>query len=302
MREFDHLTTDARKQKALLAAEKSNLGSVAYGQLDFSGAPADGETVSIGGDVYQFVRINANTTADLAADITAVDSVIALDADPSIAVRAGDILRVSSEYLLVLPGSTKRSLRVRRGVFGTTAAAASSGADVFQAATRATEGRLTVPITTLTAAQAETRFVAAVGYWRKGQSLDSALGLITRASVRVKAEGKGSSTGVWLFPEEDGEPDLAETMTNGTVTEVAAGQRGSGINESAIAEKLPSGVASPRHYAFEFDVRFAKAELFTAAGILDTNQPSVSVDGKVVTVTEGSTSFAQNLVLRVTAG
>lgn len=302
MSEFDHLTNEARIQKALLAAESANQGSVPFSRVNFSGAPVDEETLTIGEDVYQFVRLNQDTAANLDGALTASDIVVELTGNPTDEIEPGHLIRVGSEYMLALPGSTSTSINVRRGVFGTSASAHADDADVFQAANVPDAGVLAVPITTLSASQAEIRLAAALDYWQDGHVFDAASGAgRLRASVKLTAHRDGAANGVYLVFDHGVEPDVAETFTNGTATDVAPGQQGDEINESAIAVTLGSAADSPMRFAFPFDVRFAKAELYVSS-VLDSNQPTVAVSGRVVTVTEGSTAFADGHVVRVTAG
>ena len=294
------------KGDAIKSLAKYDFGTVALSRLVLGGSVADQDTFTVGEDTYEIHRINTDTGADANA-MTATTGLLSLKSDVT-DVSAGDVLRIGSEYILIRFKNDDDEYVVDRGYAGSTAAAHANNSNVYQAAQAPGDGNLPVPVgATLTGATAEPLIVAAVNYWQTGhdQNLGPGSGLRKKSAVPgLEAQADGSGNGVYLLLRGGAGTDCAETFTNSGLTidsEFGTEHPPFTAQKAVVVEALTADSATQVHrFAFPFDVKGASVTSYNASSAAVTsNGPTLAVDGKIVTVTEGSTAYVTggNLVV-----
>jgi len=132
-------------------------GTKASNVLRVAANVVDGETVTIGSDVYEVDIINTDSavnTANVAGaafDAVANPAVLTLGAAPATAISVGDYVRIENEIMQVLRKNSTTEYIVSRARGGTTIATHAQNLDVF--VSNAVPTNISVPlVTTLTPA------------------------------------------------------------------------------------------------------------------------------------------------------
>ena len=307
---FDQLQGDTTiKGKALHALSKYNAGSLAHAKVTLSGVVVNGQTVTVGTDVYEFYNLTVSTTAKATEALTADTTEITLDKDPNVALVAGEVLRIQDEFVVVLQVNDVRDILVLRGAFGSTAAEHTIANSVVYHNITLTAGNLPVPLNaTLTAATAKTAFANAVNFWREGYVTNLGSHERALAHLPVFATVAASANAIVLFGAGYTDVVLATTGTNVAVTnfgpEVQVGQ----AVQSEVAHTLIAAdtTAGSVEIAFPFDVVGVSVKQFADTGkpIAPGSAPlatNITVDGQLVTVAKGTNAYTTGGVLVVTA-
>ena len=199
-------------------------GTYDYAVLDMSGIGVDQDVFQLADDIYEYNVILTDTASESVAVVAVGDTSIIFDTPPAIAMLPGDVIRMESEYMIVLdynPNGTG-SVNVLRGQFGSTEAEHSiANSDTFQAAQPVVAGNFAVPGDDTAAAAAVVDIAAAVQFWTDGgysKGLGGGIGVKVQNSLKVDAF-IGVADSVVFAKEADGGAGgaLTEGFTNGTI-------------------------------------------------------------------------------------
>lgn len=296
------------KGKALLALGKANYGSVSWARLLLTGDVIDQEVFQLGDDVYEIHDIDTDTLSESTVAVGAGDVSITFDVAPAIALVPGAVIRMESEFMVVLEVGSTTDVQVLRGAFGSTAATHSiANSDTFQAAQAVVADALAIPFAgTLTAAVADGFITDSVDFWKAGYSkgIGRGLGTTVKAGLEVTAQLDASATAIYFL--RAGAEGLAATegFTNGTISanfevenEIGTVEKTTVVRPIVTADEA----AVTLDIALAFTPTAVDVNMYTA-GVAVTNGPTVSaVDNQIVTITEGTDVFTDGDVLVVTA-
>jgi len=199
-------------------------GTYDYAVLDLSGVAVDQEVFQIGDDIYEVNSILTDTGSESLAQIEVGDTSIIFDVQPTIPPLPGDVIRMESEYMIVLDYNVNGtgSANVLRGQFGSTEAQHTIlNSDTFQAAQPVVAGNFAVPTDDVAAAAFVVDAAAAVQFWTDGgysKGLGGGIGVKVQNGLKVDAF-IGVADSVVFAKEADGGLGgaLTEGFTNGTI-------------------------------------------------------------------------------------
>jgi hypothetical protein len=284
-------------------------GTYDYAVLDVTGIAVDQETFTIGDDVYEVNVILTDTGSESVAQVEVGDTSIVFDTQPTIAPLPGDVLRMESEYMIVLdynPNGTG-SVNVVRGAFGSTEAQHTIlNSDTFQAAQPVAAGNFAVPTDDTAAAAFVLDCAAAVQFWTDGgysKGLGGGIGVKVQNGLKVDAFS-GTADSVVFAKEADGSVGgaLAETFTNGTIDAAfnAGVEPASQVYSRVMIKAAGTGALN---YVAPWDVDEAYVTLWGADGaIIEAAANTVAVAGRLVTVSAaGSLAAGVSVELVMTA-
>lgn len=208
--------------------DAGNAGAYDFATLDLTGVVVDQETFTLGTDVYEVNVVATDTGAESTVQVEAGDTSIIFDVAPTIPLLPGDVIRMESEFMIVVDYNVNGpSANVVRGAFGSTAAQHTiANSDTFQAAQPVAAGNFAVPVSATAAATAKVEIAAAVGFWSTGwrKGLGGGTGVTVQNGLKVDAfVGAGTDDVVFAYPADGGVATTAEGFTNGTLSAFAGG-------------------------------------------------------------------------------
>ncbi len=304
---FSVIAADTTKGAALQAIAKYNQGTVSLARLELSGAVADQETFSLADDVYEIHEIATDTTANLAGGITAGD--VAITTDVAHGLAEGDVLRIDSEFMIVLQVADDTNVIVVRGAFGSTAASHADASSIYAAAQAVGAGNLAVPVgTDLTATTAKDLIANAVTFWVAGYSLGvgGGRGVTKKSKFAVEVAADTTSDAINFLAAGAAGLVNAETMANATLTDFSDEIEVGTAQASSFAYTVTAAdvAAGAIRWAFPFapsvvDVSIKDSNVSTG---LKTFDGVVAIDGRIVTIdNSGASDWAAGDVILVTA-
>ena len=268
-----------------------NQGTLDFAILARSGAVTDGQTFTIGNDVYEFHQINTDTGVDTAnGELNNADTgnVVITIPDGS-HLGAGSVLRVQNEYLYIV-SATKTDALARRGAFGSTVVAHANGLNIHEADGSEGLGNLVIPYP---AAWGDGLLKPAVDWWSEYGGVKNPVGVVNL------------TTAFLFYVDVDAGLDTAETMTNGTITDFGGGAWGADTPKSEAVHTVVAAdvTATVIRFVMPFDIEQVFAEVYNADGaaVAWDGDITVSDDRLVVVDNTGSTDWAADYVVRVTA-
>jgi hypothetical protein len=238
-------------------------GTFDYAVLDQTGIAVDQDTFTIGDDVYEVNVILTDTGSESVAQVEVGDTSIVFDTQPTIAPLPGDVLRMESEYMIVLDYNANGtgSVNVVRGAFGSTEAQHTIlNSDTFQAAQPVAAGNFAV------------RLGGGIGVTvQNGLKVDAFSGVAD--SVVFAKEANGSVGGA-----------LSEAMTNATIDAAfnAGVEPASQVYSRVMVKAAGTGALT---FCAPWAVDEAYVTLWGADGaIIEAAANTVAVSGRLVTV------------------
>ena len=204
--------------------DAGNFGAYDFAVLDFSGVAVDQDTFRLGFDQYEINIILTDTASESVAVVEIGDTSIVFDTQPAIAPVEGDVLRMESEYMIVIdynPNGTG-SVNVVRGAFGSTEAQHSiANSDTFQAAQSVAAGNLACPSDDTAADAANIDVAAAVQFWSDGgysKGLGGGIGVRVQNSLKVDASIGVADSVVFGYPADGGVAQTSDGLDSVTVS------------------------------------------------------------------------------------
>jgi hypothetical protein len=266
-------------------------GTFDYAVLDQTGIAVDQDTFTIGDDVYEVNVILTDTGSESVAQVEVGDTSIVFDTQPTIAPLPGDVLRMESEYMIVLDYNANGtgSVNVVRGAFGSTEAQHTIlNSDTFQAAQPVAAGNFAVPTDDTAAAAFVLDCAAAVQFWTDGgyrKGLGGGIGVTVQNGLKVDAFS-GVADSVVFAKEANGSVGgaLSEAMTNATIDAAfnAGVEPASQVYSRVMVKAAGTGALT---FCAPWAVDEAYVTLWGADGaIIEAAANTVAVSGRLVTV------------------
>lgn len=269
-----------------------NVGKGMFDQniLSANASVADGDTVTIGDDVYEFNVVTQdsgddtqggdfnNTTENLQVEMTLAEYPNLSPVSGTDPLIVGDVIGIGSEFMRVasIGGADGVTVTFKRGWSGTTVAAHADAANILEAASLATAGRIPVA---LTATVTQAAFVPAL------------VATINDATTEaVQAVDLGLTTGaietMLLMATSPGANGLAttETFTNANIDFATATMQGGDANGApkiSVSSRSPDATevtSDVMAFALPFDPDIVFVD------IIDTNSDRKAWDGALTTV------------------
>lgn len=210
--------------------DAGNFGAFDFATLVVTTAVVDAKEFKLGEDVYESNLILTDTGAESVAIVEVGDTSIIFDTPPTIAPVPGDVLRMETEFMIVIDYNVNGpSVNVVRGAFGSTEAEHSiANSDTFQAAQSVRSGNLAVPVSALANATSSAQVAAAVEFWNVGYSkgLGGGIGVRVQNGLKVDAVSPGAGTIVFAYPADGGVASTSDGLDSVTVnfTDGGAGE------------------------------------------------------------------------------
>ena len=265
--------------------DAGNAGAYDYAVLALTGVVVDQETFTLGDDVYEINVVATDTGSEIAdaGGVAAADTTFIFDVAPTIPLLPGDVIRMESEFMIVVDYNVNGpSANVIRGAFGTTAAAhTKANSDTFQADQPVAAGNFAVPVSATTAATADDQIVAAVNFWKSGYSkgLGGGIGVKVQNGLKVDAFlAPGTTSVAFAYPANGGVATTAEAFTNGTITTFGGGVEPASQRYAKILHTVTAGDVSAGNvdYVAPWDVTNVYVDVFD-----DTTKKRLAWDGAV---------------------
>lgn len=305
---FGSIAKNTLKGLAIHALALAVQGSMSVSSLALTGVGVSGDTFTLGEDIYELLQVNTDTTVNTAngeLNSTKTGVVEITLANQSV----GRVLRVEDEFLLVVRADSA-SCAVLRGFAGSTVAAHADAVDIFGTAAAGTAGTKPVPFgATATNTTVAPLIALAVTYHAAGyyEGVGGGAALLRKSKLDVEAVSAGS--GVVMFLIAGGgnpAPDVAETLTNGTITAFTAGSEVASLVKCEEVYTVTAGdvTAGTVRFGLPFAAKFATAQVYTAAGALKAWDGAVvlAAGGRVIEVGNGGvTDWAATDVILMTA-
>lgn len=276
--------------------DAGNAGSYDFCELALTGVVVDQETFSLGGDTYEINVVATDSTQDTGTggELNNTAPVVNI---PYTGAAKGDVIRVESEFMVVLDASATSAF-VSRGFAGSTIAAHGNSLTIFKAVQQVVAGNLAVPVSATAAATADDQIVAAVNFYSDGgyaTGLGGGTGVTVQNGLKVDAFlSDGTTTVGFAYPADGGVATTAETFTNGTITAFAGGVEPASQQYSKIVHKITAGDVSAGSIDFvaPFTVNEAFAAVYLATGLIDEawDGAVVVTSGRLVTVNNAGAS------------
>lgn len=295
-KDFLLLGKETNKGSALHSLkDEGAAGAYDFARLDLSGVAVDTETFTLGDDVYEVHAILTDTGAESVAQVEVGDTTISFDTAPTIPLTNGAVIRMESEYMIVievnLTGNT--SVHVHRGQFGSTEAVHSiANSDTFQAAQLVDGNNFAVPTDDVAAAAFVIDCAAAVQFWTDGgysKGLGGGIGVTVQNGLKVIAFVGPATDEVVFALAANGAAGGAnsEDFANGTLDAAFGG----GVEEASQAYSrvvLKASGTGALDFVAPWDVDEAYVTLWGADGaIIEAAANTVAVVGRMVTVSSG---------------
>ena len=279
-------------------------GAYDFATLAFTGILVDQETFELGSDVYEVNLVATDTGAEAAADFDEGFTSIVFDTAPTIPLLPGDVIRMESEFMIVIDYNVNGpSANVLRGQFGSADVTHSiANSDTFQAAQPVVAGNFAIPVTVTDESVADAQIAAAVQFWSDGYSkgLGGGIGVRVQNGLKVDAVNAVNDQVVFAYAANGGvAATLATDMTNATITAFGGGVEEASQTFSKVVVKA-SGTGALVFFA-PWVVDEAYVTIWGADGaIIEAAANTVSVlGGRVVTVSAAG-SLAAGVSVEVT--
>jgi hypothetical protein len=283
--------------------DAGNAGAYDFATLDLTGVVVDQETFTLGTDVYEVNVVATDTGAESTVQVEAGDTSIIFDVAPTIPLLPGDVIRMESEFMIVVDYNVNGpSANVVRGAFGSTAAQHTIvNSDTFQAAQPVAAGNFAVPVSSTAAATAKGEIAAAVGFWSTGwrKGLGGGTGVTVQNGLKVDAfVGAGTNDVVFAYPADGGVATTAETFTNGTLSAFAGGvEPAELVYTKHVLVAAGTGAIS---FVAPWDVAEAWVTLHAADGaIIEAAANTVTVTNNRLVTVSAAGSLAAGVVVTV---
>lgn len=284
--------------------DAGNAGAYDFATLDLSGVVVDQETFTLGTDVYEVNVVATDTGSESTVAVGASDTSIIFDVAPTIPLLPGDVIRMESEFMIVIDYNVNGpSANVVRGAFGSTAAAHSiANSDTFQADQPVAAGNFAVPVAATAAATAKGEIASAVQFWSDGgysKGLGGGIGVTVQNGLKVDAfVGAGTNDVVFAYPADGGVATTAEGFTNGTITAF-----GGGVEPAELVYTKHVVVAagtSAISYVAPWDVAEAWVTIHGADGaIIEAAANTVTVTNNRLVTVSAAGSLAAGVVVTI---
>ena len=300
--------------------DAGNSGAYDFNTLTLTGVTVDQETFVLGGDgtipggdVYEINLVATDTVSESLAQLEIGDTSIIFDQAPAIAMLPGDVIRMESEFMIVIdynPNGTG-SVNVVRGAFGSTEAQHTiANSDTFQALQPVVAGNFALPVTAVAAATADGQIVTGVQFWTDGgysKGLGGGIGVRVQNGFKVDATQGAGTTVVFGYPADGGVGEANATdMTNATIGAVfAGGVEPAGQVYSKIVFKA-AGTGAVSFFA-PFELPWVLDEAYVTiwgadGAIIEAAANTVTISGRLVTVSAaGSLAAGVNVEVTMTA-
>jgi hypothetical protein len=283
--------------------DAGNAGAYDFATLDLTGVVVDQETFTLGTDVYEVNVVATDTGAESTVQVEAGDTSIIFDVAPTIPLLPGDVIRMESEFMIVVDYNVNGpSANVVRGAFGSTAAQHTiANSDTFQAAQPVAAGNFAVPVSATAAATAKVEIAAAVGFWSTGwrKGLGGGTGVTVQNGLKVDAfVGAGTDDVVFAYPADGGVATTAEGFTNGTLSAFAGGvEPAELVYTKHVLVAAGTGAIS---FVAPWDVAEAWVTLHGADGaIIEAAANTVAVTNSRLVTVSAAGSLAAGVVVTV---
>jgi hypothetical protein len=283
--------------------DAGNAGAYDFATLDLTGVVVDQETFTLGTDVYEVNVVATDTGAESTVQVEAGDTSIIFDVAPTIPLLPGDVIRMESEFMIVVDYNVNGpSANVVRGAFGSTAAQHTiANSDTFQAAQPVAAGNFAVPVSATAAATAKVEIAAAVGFWSTGwrKGLGGGTGVTVQNGLKVDAfVGAGTDDVVFAYPADGGVATTAEGFTNGTLSAFAGGvEPAELVYTKHVVVAAGTGAIS---FVAPWDVAEAWVTLHGADGaIIEAAANTVAVTNSRLVTVSAAGSLAAGVVVTV---
>ena len=283
--------------------DAGNAGAYDFATLDLTGVVVDQETFTLGTDVYEVNVVATDTGAESTVQVEAGDTSIIFDVAPTIPLLPGDVIRMESEFMIVVDYNVNGpSANVVRGAFGSTAAQHTIvNSDTFQAAQPVAAGNFAVPVAATAAATAKAEIAAAVGFWSTGwrKGLGGGTGVTVQNGLKVDAfVGAGTNDVVFAYPADGGVAATAEGFTNGTLSAFAGGvEPAELVYTKHVLVAAGTGAIS---FVAPWDVAEAWVTLHGADGaIIEAAANTVAVTNSRLVTVSAAGSLAAGVVVTV---
>ena len=283
--------------------DAGNAGAYDFATLDLTGVVVDQETFTLGTDVYEVNVVATDTGAESTVQVEAGDTSIIFDVAPTIPLLPGDVIRMESEFMIVVDYNVNGpSANVVRGAFGSTAAQHTIvNSDTFQAAQPVAAGNFAVPVSATAAATAKVEIAAAVGFWSTGwrKGLGGGTGVTVQNGLKVDAfVGAGTDDVVFAYPADGGVATTAEGFTNGTLSAFAGGvEPAELVYTKHVVVAAGTGAIS---FVAPWDVAEAWVTLHGADGaIIEAAANTVAVTNSRLVTVSAAGSLAAGVVVTV---
>lgn len=305
---FGSLAKNTIKGVAIHALAAAMAGVYSVSVLTLSGAGVNGDNFTLGGDVYELLQVNTDTNTNTANGELA--NAVAGYAEITLSGQSvGRVLRVENEFLLVVKADDT-TCTVLRGFAGSTVASHANGVDIFRSAAASTAGRKVIPVgATLTNTTVAPLITLAVNYHVAGYyaGLGKGAALVRKASLDVEAVNFSTTAVAFLLPGGNSPlPTVAESVTNGTITNFTAGVPVASALKSENVHTVTAAdvTATVIRAAFPFAAKVVTARVYTAAGALKAWDGAVtlSAGGRVATIDNaGTTDWAATDYILISA-
>jgi len=252
-KDFLVLGKETNKGSALHSVkDEGAAGAYDYARLNLSGIAVDTEIFTLADDVYEVNSILTDTGSESTIAVTIAATSIVFDTAFTIPALPGDVIRMESEYMIVVDYNVNGpSANVIRGQFGSTAATHSIvNSDTFQSAAPVAAGRFAVPTDDVAAAAFVIDCANAVQFWSDGgysKGLGGGIGVRVENGLKVDAfVGPATDEVVFAKAANGGAGGAnSEGFTNGTVDAAFGG----GVEEASqvytkIVHKATAGDVS----------------------------------------------------------
>ncbi len=278
--------------------DAGNAGAYAHAVLSLSGAVVDTETFSLGDDTYEINAVTVDTTQDTGTggEFNNTSAVVNV---PVTGQSAGDVLRVGSEFMLVL-SATATSAYVLRGFAGSTVVAHGNSQTIFGAAQQVGADNLAVPVSGTGATTADDQIVAAVNFWGAGyrKGLGGGIGVDVENKLKVTAVLAAASTIAFGYPKNGDVVSTAETFTNGTLSAFINGFEPAETKYSRLV--VTSGGTGAENFFAPFDVTRAGVTVYAADGSAEAIAVTATVlASRVVQIGGAGKAAGQTLVVEM---
>lgn len=235
----------------------------------------NGDTITIGDDTYEVDIINTDSSVNTNVALNGTDtiSLVTTATAPATAISVGDVIKIESEFLLVLRKVSTTSYVCFRAYAGSAIASHLTNQDVIVSDSVPTGGHISIPlVTTLTPAAFAISFAAVFNYETPAQET---------TTTRTQTEGEdftayslGTKTAILIVANEPGVNVTATTEDFSASTDnVWANATMVGGLDPAIArsESVSRAVTSAEEldgymfFAFPFTVRSVTVEMIITA-------------------------------------
>jgi hypothetical protein len=286
-------------------------GTKATAVLRVASLVAEGETVTIGADIYEVDIINTDSTKDTSLgqlNNTNGISQVTMTAHGRV---AGDLIRVENEIMKVLRVLDANTIVVARGRCGTTIATHADALDIFISNSIPAAGRIPVGlVTTLTPAVFTPALAAEINNALAGGERATAKASTIYATHRATSLQAGVemlleavSTGVLTTA-------LSETLVGAnnqwSAAAMAGGSAAAGVKKMGVQSRVPTATEVAlgfMHFLFDFTPVIVLVDVVTTAtGIRVAWVGGWTITGGRVTVDNaGGVDWAATDTVRVTA-